>query len=87
MVEPCVMCAGGIKWARIDRVVFALSQQDLQAKSGGRPKPSCEAIVNTGGRKIEVIGGLLREEALEIFADYVFPSKKQLHQQRKKAEE
>lgn len=87
LVEPCVMCAGGIKWARIDRVVFALSQHNLQAKSGGLPKPSCAAIVNTGGRKIEVIAGLLRDEAQAVFADYVFPSKKQLHQQRKRVGE
>ncbi len=79
LVEPCVMCAGAIKWAKIDRVVFSLSQQDLQTKSGGRPKPSCEEMVNTGGRRIAVTAGILITEARQVYANYQFPSKKELH--------
>src|SRR5690242_1586495 len=58
-VEPCVMCSGAIKWARISRVVFSVSQAMLQQLNGGRPKPSCAEIANTGGRAIIVEGPLL----------------------------
>jgi tRNA(Arg) A34 adenosine deaminase TadA len=33
--EPCVMCSGAIKWAGISRVVYSVSQEQLQAISGG----------------------------------------------------
>jgi tRNA(adenine34) deaminase len=74
--EPCVMCAGAIKWAQISKVVFSVSQSLLQGLNGGRPKPTCESIVNTGGRKIEVVGGLLEIEGLEVFEGFDFKPKR-----------
>ncbi len=70
--EPCVMCSGAIKWAGISRVVFSVSQAQLQAISGGRSKPTCDELVNTGGRHIEVIGPLLVDEGLACFQDFDF---------------
>ncbi len=75
--EPCVMCAGAIKWARISRVVFSVSQAMLQQLNGGKPKPSCSQIVNTGNRRIEVDGPWLAEEGLAVFAGYSFIPKRQ----------
>ena len=74
--EPCVQCAGAIKWARVSRVVFSVSQAMLQRMSGGRPKPSCAEIVNTGNRPIEVRGPLLSDEGLAVFAEYDFAPKR-----------
>lgn len=70
--EPCVMCSGAIKWAGISRVVFSVSQAHLQVISGGRNKPTCDELVNTGGRQIEVIGPLLVDEGLPCFQDFDF---------------
>ncbi len=74
-VEPCIMCCGAIHWAKIDRVVFALSQADLKKHSGGNPKPSAASLLSVGGKKIIVEGGLMREEARKVFEHFPFQSK------------
>jgi tRNA(Arg) A34 adenosine deaminase TadA len=75
--EPCVMCSGAIKWAGISRVVFSVSQAMLQNFSGGLRKPTCDELVNTGRRHIDVIG-LLSNEGLACYEDFDFS----LHRQK-----
>jgi tRNA(Arg) A34 adenosine deaminase TadA len=70
--EPCVMCAGAIHWARLSRVVFSVSQAMLQRLSGGRVKPGCANIVNSGYRQVEIVGPLLPEEGLAVFGGFEF---------------
>ncbi|MEL6593475.1 MAG: nucleoside deaminase [Bacteroidota bacterium] len=76
-VEPCLMCCGAIHWAKIERVVFALGQAQLQQKSGGTPKPSAENLLNLGGRKVTIESGLLAEEAIKVFERFPFRSKRE----------
>jgi hypothetical protein len=45
--------------------------------TGGRPKPSCAAVVNTGGRSIAVNGPLLSDEGLAVFAGFDFTPKRE----------
>jgi tRNA(Arg) A34 adenosine deaminase TadA len=78
-VEPCVLCAGAIKWARISRVVFSVSQAMLQGITGGRLKPSCADLVNSGGRVITVDGPLLPDEGLVVFDGFDFTPKRERH--------
>ena len=70
--EPCVMCSGAIKWSGISRVVYSVPQEMLQILSGGRRKPTCDELVNTGGRHIEVCGSLLVDEGLACYKDFDF---------------
>ena len=79
-VEPCLMCCGAIHWAKISRVVYGLSQKDLQRFSGGKPKPDCRTLINIGGKSIEIKGPLLQEECLGVFRQFPFQSKKQRFQ-------
>jgi tRNA(Arg) A34 adenosine deaminase TadA len=78
--EPCVMCAGAMKWARISRVIFSVPQGLLQEHTGGIPKPSCDTIIQSGRRKAEILGPLLLEEGLQVFEDFVFVPKVERHQ-------
>jgi tRNA(Arg) A34 adenosine deaminase TadA len=80
--EPCLMCTGAIHWSRISRVVFSVSQQMLQVQSEGRPKPSCDSLLNGERQRVEVIGPMLAEEGLAVFAGYEFVPKVQRHQVR-----
>jgi tRNA(Arg) A34 adenosine deaminase TadA len=36
--EPCAICAGAIFWAKVRRVMFVLSEQDLRGIAGGNPE-------------------------------------------------
>lgn len=73
--EPCCMCAGGVFWANIGRLVYAISEHDLFCVSGN-DNPSfdsaCRKVLNTGGRDIVVCGPFeeLREEALRSHRDF-----------------
>ena len=79
--EPCIMCSGAIHWARINRVVFCVSQTSLKKTSGGNPKPTCAELVNVGGKKVEVLGPLLEMEGLKILNAFPWRSKKERHEE------
>jgi len=62
------MCAGGIYWSGIGRVVYALSEQRLLALTGNHPEnPTlslpCREVFARGQRPTEVIGPLREDEA------------------------
>jgi hypothetical protein len=58
-------------------VVFSVPQAMLQSISGGRHKPSCDSLVNTGGRRIEVCGPYLLEQGLAVFHGFDFAQHRQ----------
>ena len=66
--EPCPMCAGGIFWANIGRLLYGLSEEGLYALTGDTPYKlllSCRDVFSRGARKVEVVGPLLEAEALQ----------------------
>ncbi len=65
-LEPCVMCAGAIVQARIDRLVFGTADP----KGGG-----CGSIVDVVreprlNHRIEVLGGVLAEPASQLLQSF-----------------
>jgi tRNA(Arg) A34 adenosine deaminase TadA len=69
--EPCAMCAGGIFWAGIGRVVFALGADELRDISGdgdgaGHLTLTCREVFARGGRPVDVSGPHLRAEAVAV---------------------
>ena len=66
--EPCVMCAGGIFWSAIGRVVYGIDAQRLRVFRGERldqkdAELSCRDVFQAASHPIECIGPVLIEEA------------------------
>jgi tRNA(Arg) A34 adenosine deaminase TadA len=73
--EPCCMCAGAIHWGGIARVVYGLSERRLGEIAGEHPENpplslSCREVLAHSGRKAEVIGPLLEDEAAAVHQGY-----------------
>ena len=64
-MEPCVMCAGAIVNARIDRVVFGA--HDIRFGAFGSALDLTKIPLN---HTPEVVGGVLGDECREILSDY-----------------
>lgn len=66
--EPCPMCTSAIYWSGIGRLVYGLSKTNYY-KIVGRDNPNwvfempTRELLEKGGRKLEVIGPLLEDEA------------------------
>jgi guanine deaminase len=68
--EPCPMCTGAIVWAGVSRVVFGASIQQLIAASQPQINTSSEALIKTAFTSVELKGGVLADEALEVVRDW-----------------
>ena len=69
--EPCAMCSGAIYWSGIGRMVYACSETRLGQIAGiGLDVPS-RSVLQTGARKVEVIGPTdLEEEAAKVHQEF-----------------
>jgi len=80
--EPCVMCAGCMIWAKLGRMVYGISVEQLfdlvnegtgdifsQQDDRGISMP-CSEIFARSSNKIIVIGGVLEEEGIELYRGY-----------------
>jgi tRNA(adenine34) deaminase len=60
-LEPCVMCFGAIKAARIEKLVYATTE----------PKTGFSLFLNkTFNKQIEIIGGVLQEESSVLMKNF-----------------
>ncbi len=68
--EPCLMCQGAALWSGVRRVVFAARDEDVR-QVGFDEGPKHPAWADElRARGIEVIGDVLREEAVAVLRDY-----------------
>jgi len=73
--EPCAMCAGGIYWSGIGRVVFALSSASLMEMVDDPDREfelalSCREVFARGGRSVDVGGPHLEEAGRAVHAGF-----------------
>lgn len=65
--EPCPMCAAACVWAGVSTIVFGASIQQLMELGNKQIDLSCQSVTEKGFNKVEVIGGILADECLELF--------------------
>jgi tRNA(Arg) A34 adenosine deaminase TadA len=68
--EPCAMCFGAVHWARVAKVVSGASVADNAALGFGDTGISNETLRRLGGTQVELMGGVLRDECLALFAGW-----------------
>ena len=65
--EPCPMCAAACVWAGVAKIVFGASTQQLIDLGTKQIDIACKTIAEKSFQNIEVIGGVLADECLELF--------------------
>ncbi len=60
-IEPCLMCAGAIKWARFHRIVYGASEPKF---GFSKTDP------NLFGKKIEVVSNVLAEPCAQLMKSF-----------------
>ena len=65
-VEPCIMCAGALIQARVDRIVYGT--EDFKGGAFGSSINILEA--KNINHHPEVVGGILKEECSKVIKDY-----------------
>jgi len=78
--EPCAMCAGGIYWSGIGRVVYALPESRLGEFTGADPENptmhlSARMVLAAGQRQIVVEGPADLPEAVAVHAGFWDPER------------
>jgi tRNA(adenine34) deaminase len=66
--EPCAMCMGAIIWCHMGRLVFAASVTQLATKIDQIMISSAEVAAKAPFAPISITGGVLRDEAMALFA-------------------
>jgi tRNA(Arg) A34 adenosine deaminase TadA len=78
--EPCAMCAGGIYWSGIGRVVYALPEARLAELTGADAENptmhlAARSVLAAGQRQIEVEGPVDLPEAEAVHAGFWDPTR------------
>ena len=65
--EPCPMCAAACIWSGVSTVVFGASIAQLINSGNKQIDLSCQTVAEKGFQTLEVVGGILADECLELF--------------------
>lgn len=60
-IEPCIMCAGALKWAQIDKIVYGAREE----KMGFQSKK-----VDIFHPKVEIVSGILEMECRDLIQQF-----------------
>lgn len=77
--EPCPMCLAACHWAKIETVVYGTSIGDAENFGFSELTISADKMVELGKSKLNIIGGILREESLQLFEDWTTRSDKKTY--------
>jgi tRNA(Arg) A34 adenosine deaminase TadA len=65
--EPCPMCSSLAVWANLKMIAFGASIHETALRGKARIKIPALEVIERSPVAVEVIGGVLREECLELY--------------------
>ena len=65
--EPCPMCFTAAWWANIGEIIFGMDLEDSSKLVGQELEVKSEFLNKVGGEKINIKGGVLREDIIKLF--------------------
>lgn len=68
--EPCPMCFGAIHWARIKRIVFGMSIEEVKEYGFNELTIYNSTLKHLSGCKIEINKSLMTDEIFRLFQDW-----------------
>lgn len=68
--EPCFMCSGAMVWVKLGRLVYAASNEELEAFLGNEGCNCSKMVFDNSFWRPQVTAGLLREESLAVLRSY-----------------
>ena len=64
--EPCPMCFSAIHWARVDKVIFGTSIEDVAKRGFHELMLPCSEIKEKAGSLVEIEAGFMQGECEEL---------------------
>ena len=74
--EPCFMCCGAMVWTKLGKLVYAASDIDLCNILGVTGSKCSHLVFINSGADIQVVSGIMKDEAVEVLKDYFQNHKK-----------
>jgi len=68
--EPCPMCFAACHWAKISRIIYGTSIEDVRALGFSEMTISNIRMQELGGSRMEIIGGYLLEENIALLREW-----------------
>jgi tRNA(Arg) A34 adenosine deaminase TadA len=68
--EPCPMCFSTCHWARVKKIVYGDAILDAQSAGFNELKISNKRMKWGSGSKVQVVGGVLKNECRKLFDDW-----------------
>jgi len=65
--EPCPMCMAALHWARVTTVYYGATIHDAAAAGFNELQLPAEQLLRTGGSRVRLVPGVLRDECRALF--------------------
>jgi len=77
--EPCPMCMAALHWARVGTVYYGATIADSDTAGFNELQFPAAELLSRGGSGVQLIGDLMADECLQLFAEWQANPNKQAY--------